>query len=669
MTYKQFKRFSLDQKNEREVLDLAITRAYQASGGELNAFNAGSPLVTLLESLTSAHLEFLFWLNSLPEAMVLTFLAEALNANRSTGSKSQTTIQITLTKVLSNTFIIKEGTKVFSSLDNEIVYLLDDDLVIPAGGTIGFGLASAEILGPSTAVQANELTFLAENFAYVESVTNPAASTIGASTETLEQVRDRVQTLMSQVTPVSIQDWLNVMALYFPNKASNAKVEEGVLYLFIEDYSVNSTFETYVNTKITALQKALIAPFEKALLQITIGSKLEFNDEQCLQITRLISENLKTFANRLIQPADIYNNFANNFLGPNEDVDQFDVLYYYPELNPFTTQSIELAPYDFIGGQVLRDFSNNYFVVNTSFNIVASALDEAALNYLEYHPVYTSLGPGNYSAGDIVLVSGTYYLITQSGAFNPFSTSNWTVLPTPLTWANDLALSPSDFLIESSPVPGISHGFIPAITYTAASPLSDNWAPISPVQVLEGASISPGQYWALVGLEEVIYLNNTLVNYTVNSATAAIDQAIVNVVAKPELYSSLTRKSKYQIGQVTPDNNQIIVTSTGATANIPTGLGLPLNNSAIPKYGTLLKSGGQIFEVIESFVPTTLDTVDTLLTAGFIKKAYQIYDDFDYLRANTNIPYYFDVEFIYFNNTQNSKIVKKDGANYVITSL
>jgi hypothetical protein len=668
MSYKQFKRFSLDPRNEREVLDLAITKAYQSSGGELNAFNAGSPLVTVLESLTSAHMEFLFWLNSLPEAMTLTFLAEALNANRNYGTKCQVNIQITLTQALSNNFILKQGTKIYSENNNNVFYNTESDLIITPGSTVGFVLASANEIGTDFIVQANELTVLGENFSYVLSVTNLASSTIGLNAETLEQVRDRVQTLMSQLTPVSKQDWLNVINLYFPNKAAECLIKDGILYLYIQDYSLNNTFETFVNKNITALQKSIIAPFKKATLQITIESSLNFDNNACIEITQDISRNLITFINKPLQPIDIYNNFANNFL-TDKDVTNFDVLYYYEGLDPLLAQSIELQPFDFVGGQVIKDFNNNYYIINNSFNIVASPFDEAALGYLEYHPIYTTLGPGNYSSGDIVLVSNSYYLITSSGAFNPLNTSNWQLLPNPILWTNNLNLTSTDFIKKSGLIPGIDHGFIPLISYTTADDMPNNWASIFPTVVTEGASIAPGGYWSLLGLESVLYQNNTASNYVVEYSTAFLNQALVNILQKPDSnYSSLSRKSRFKIGQITEDNNKIIVDSKGATANIPTGLSLPINNTSIERFGTLIKNNDSIYEVIESFIPTLTDTINTLLASGFIKKAYKIYDDFEYLISSFSEPYYFDIELIYFKQ-QESKIVKKDGNNYIVVDL
>jgi hypothetical protein len=669
MAYQQFRRFSLDPKNEREVLDLAINRAYQASGGTLNAFNAGSPLVTVLESLTSVHMEFLFWLNSLPEAMILTYMAEVLNSNRNLGSKCQATIQITLTKPLGSSFLLKAGTKVFSSSDSDIAYLFDNDLVIPAGSVTGFVLASSESLGPSSAVGPNELTELLENFSYVQSVTNLASSTIGSNPETLEEVRDRVQTLMSQQTPVSIQDWLNVCELYFPGKASNAKIEDGILYLYVQDYVVNTTFETYVNQKITALQKAIIAPFERADLQITITSTLDFDNQQCIEIAQEISRDLLNYTNRQLQPIDIYNNIANEFLDYDRDLDKFEVLYYYKGLAPNSLQTIELQPYDFVGGQVLKDFSNQYFVVNNDFNVVSNAFDDAGLGYLEYHPVYLTLGPGDYSTGDVVLVLGQYYLVTSSGAFNPTNTTNWVLLPAPQTWTNNLSLTTADFLLEPSANPGLGHGFIPVISYTTAQVMSTNWASISPSVVSSGASVAPNQYWSLLGFEEVIYLNNTTSNYVVNPATAPIDQLVVEVYRLPSpLYSTLTRKSKYQIGQIVDNNNKIVTNSLGNTTNIPTGLVIT-GSSPSPQYGTFIKDFNNVYEVIESFIPSPSDTINTLLAGGFIKKAYEVYGDFDYLvPASRVVPYYFDIELVYFQQ-QNSKVVKKTGSTYTVVDL
>ena len=57
---------SIDPRNEAAIVQAASQKVYQASNQTLNDFSAGNPLATLLEGLSFAQGEFLFWANQLP---------------------------------------------------------------------------------------------------------------------------------------------------------------------------------------------------------------------------------------------------------------------------------------------------------------------------------------------------------------------------------------------------------------------------------------------------------------------------------------------------------------------------------------------------------------------------------------------------------------------------
>lgn len=656
MRYGTFQRFSLDPKNEGEVLELAITRAFQASSGKLNAFNAGSPLVVLLESLVYTQMEWLFWLNSVPEAMVLAYMSEVLGAGRDYGSKAEATVQITLTRPLTSTFILNAGTTIYSNQNSNISYELVNNFTIEPGLITGFALVRASEPGISFQVTANELTVIAENFAYLKEITNPALSAIGSDFESLAETAERVQALMSQTTPVSALDWLNVIEQVFPGKLAEVKNSEGVLYLYIQDYVQNLTFEAYCQTVKGLLQTIEIAPYRQALLQLRIKPEVPLDAEDCLAITKDINQYLAK--SKPLQPIDLYKVVVDT--KPNINLAEFDVLYYYQGIEPKLTKGIQFQPFDFVGGQLLKElFTNAYYLVNASFNAVLSPFDEAELGYLSYHPVYTNLGPGVYSVGDVVKIGLNYYLINSSGNFDPATTTNWTILSTPIAWSNSLAVVTTDFLLAPSNLPGYSHGFIPQFSYTTADSVNSNLSPITPLAKISGQSVAPGEYFYITGYDQVVYYNNLAVNYAISLPVTGVNQ--VDIQQKPNAaYSKLSRRSKFTIGNITADNNFIYISSVGNKTPIPTGFVVPASvQYPEPQYGTFIIENETVYEVLEAFIPNSSDTIQSLLTAGVIKKAYRKYSEFENIEPTFFTPFYFSVEFVLFDQEKDI-VVSRD---------
>jgi hypothetical protein len=661
MEYGTFKRFSLDPQNEQEVLEQAITRAYQSSGGELNAFNAGSPLVVLLESLVYSQMEWLFWLNSMPEAMTLTYISEVLGAGRNYGTKARATVEITLTQPLTTQFVLKAGTAVYSKNNNSVYFELATDCVIPPGQIVGYVSADAAEVGSNYQVAADELTVIAENFAYLKTVTNPSVSTLGSDFESLVDVAGRVQTLMSQTTPVSTLDWLNIIEGVYPNALAEVQSYDGVLYLYIQNYVLEPVFEAYCQSVKGLLQAIEIKPYKKALLQLRIEPTQPLSSELCLDITQYLSQ----FLNKAkpLQAIDLYRALSDKI--SNADLQSFDVLYYYTGIEPESSLGIALQPFDFVGGQLLKEhFTNDYYLVNSSFNTVMSEFDEAELGYLSYHPVYTSLGPGNYSGGDIVKIGPLYYLITTSGSFDPLTTTNWIVLANPISWANSLAVGPSDFILQASQILGLSHGFIPAFSYTTAADVNNYLTQITPLAKIIGQAAAPGEYFYRVGFNQIIYYNNLAINYILDPLTLDTVSQVV-ILEKPNpLYSKLSRRSKFTIGHLTPDANYIYNSSQGNKVAIPTGLTVPNLSYPEPQYGTFISEAGSTYEVLEPFIPLANDTVQSLLTAKVIKKAYRKYDDFEVISTQFYEPFYFDIEFVLFDQEPDIVVSKSSSGTY-----
>lgn len=680
MSYNALRTVELDPKNEGEVLELALIRAYQSSNGLLSDFTPGSPLVAVLESLVYSHMEFLYWLNNLPDALITTYLSKALGAGINTGGYCLATISVTLTTVLNSPFILPAGSRVVSNRDTAITYLTTTTLTIPSGSTSGAVTVIAEGLGPNWAVGANELTTLSQSFAFLSSVTNSAASSVGDQPETLEEAQLRIQSLMSQKSPSSEEDWVNVVNVYFPNKAVNLELEPNspVLSIFIEDYdplSISAVqFNDYINLHKTLLQPVNVVPYYVARLNITITHTTQTPvPEECLNIASAISEFLRSFNlgtnNIAPQPVDIYKLYSSAF--DSENLENFQVYYYDVGINTSIVDE-PFSVYGYNASELVRDTSGNYFSVTTNFEVVNSPFDEAELGYLTYAPVYESLSSGYFPAGSIVLSAGTYYLMTSTAVFIPASPLDYaTALSAPTGWNFGTSYPIGSFIKVASTSSDYSHGFIANISYTSASDWTTNLTPTTIPSKLLGNTANIGEYWYLQGNPLVVFRNDTASVYTVNNATLGT-QTVVPIKAEPTstaINHYLRYHSKYRVGTFTTDGNYVIISPLGERLPIVSGLQVDdLISSQNDPYGSLISLTREVYEVLTPFIPLVTDTVPDLYLAGAIGKAHKLYDDFDFLTVNSFSPYLFDYGEIYFKRTlanDTEKRVKKSDSNVV----
>jgi hypothetical protein len=131
-------------------------------------------------------------------------------------------------------------------------------------------------------------------------------------------------------------------------------------------------------------------------------------------------------------------------------------------------------------------------------------------------------------------------------------------------------------------------------------------------------------------------------------------------------FSHLTRYSRYRVGQITEDQNYIIIDSLGNRQPIPTGVALPGTIEYQLDFGALIEDAGVVYEVVEAFIPLSTDTIATLLQNGYIRRAYRRYDDFEVLNYTAYKPSYFDINTVKFIQPNPLTVTKAVGGAYSV---
>lgn len=202
----------LDPNNEEGLLRAASSKVYEASGGTLNDFSSGSPIRALLEGQVFAQSEFLNWLNTLPEAILVEWIGPFLGAMRAMGSPSSTTLVFRITP-RSTTFSIPAGYTYNTQIEGEesLSFVLTEEVLIPPGSILGSGEAECILIGQEGNVPANSITKINEPLSGLVSVTNPEPAVGGSDMETLNEVKERFFRQIRRRIPVSPDDWVDLV--------------------------------------------------------------------------------------------------------------------------------------------------------------------------------------------------------------------------------------------------------------------------------------------------------------------------------------------------------------------------------------------------------------------------------------------------------------------------
>lgn len=201
---------SIDPRNEAQLVQAASQRVYFASNQTLNDFSSGNPLAALLEGQVFAQGEFLFWLNQLPQKLLIEWIGPFLGAMRRLGTASIARLVLTISP--SNVPVTVPSGSVFTTNPNvtggEVFnFVTTEAYTFPPGETVLYVSVYSEFVGILNNVPANSIVGSSTVNVAGLSATNPQPATGGSDVETYQEVQERFFTLIRRKNPVSSQDW------------------------------------------------------------------------------------------------------------------------------------------------------------------------------------------------------------------------------------------------------------------------------------------------------------------------------------------------------------------------------------------------------------------------------------------------------------------------------
>lgn len=201
---------SIDPRNEAQLVQAASQRVYLASNQTLNDFSSGNPLAALLEGQVFAQGEFLFWLNQLPQKLLLEWIGPFLGAMRRLGTAS--IARLVLTIPASDVPVTVPSGSTFTTDPNitggEVFnFVTTEAHTFPPGETVLYVPVYSEFVGTIYNVPANSIVGSSAINVEGLSSNNPQPATGGSDVETYQEVQERFFTLIRRKNPVSSQDW------------------------------------------------------------------------------------------------------------------------------------------------------------------------------------------------------------------------------------------------------------------------------------------------------------------------------------------------------------------------------------------------------------------------------------------------------------------------------
>lgn len=201
---------SIDPRNEASLAQRAAQVVYEASNQTLNDFSAGNPLAALLEGQAFAQGEFLFWANQLPEKILLEWIGPFLGAMRRLGTPATARILVSIAPQNTSTTIPSGSiftTNAQLTGGESFEFISYEDIVIPAGETLGAVPVYSKFVGSAYNVPENSIVASSTLNSSQLTVTNPAPAVGGSDVETYREVQERFFTLIRRRNPVSETDW------------------------------------------------------------------------------------------------------------------------------------------------------------------------------------------------------------------------------------------------------------------------------------------------------------------------------------------------------------------------------------------------------------------------------------------------------------------------------
>lgn len=174
----------LDPRVEQEIVEQALVRVFNASAGTVNDFSSSSVARVLIEGLSFAASELLYYVNRLPLSLVLQFLRVS-GVERRLGTAAIANITFTLTQALATPFTVPQGFQV-SDASGKYVFTTDALLTLPAGATSGVVSATAAALGTAYNLPAFTIDRFSQPLTFLSTAINLEPATGGGNEESVD---------------------------------------------------------------------------------------------------------------------------------------------------------------------------------------------------------------------------------------------------------------------------------------------------------------------------------------------------------------------------------------------------------------------------------------------------------------------------------------------------
>lgn len=235
----------LDPRNDEELLEQCKARILELTEGVVNDFRIGSPLLVLLETMILVCAETLWFLNMLPEALAIeVFRLSGISRDLGTPARGKLTFLLSASRL--TPFVVYQGYSVIHQAADQTstTYVTTQELIIPAGDTVGTVDAVCSTVGSVYNIQPLAIFQSQTGLSGVQQVYNPEAFQGGTDLEPIEATIERAsRVLRTRNILVSISDYearavelLGGRALCVPLLSSD-KVQEkpGQVHLFLCD--------------------------------------------------------------------------------------------------------------------------------------------------------------------------------------------------------------------------------------------------------------------------------------------------------------------------------------------------------------------------------------------------------------------------------------------------
>lgn len=200
----------IDRRNGPELIQSALRKVYEASGGQLNDFSPGSPIMALIEGQVFAQEELLQFANQFPESVLMEWIGPFVGAQRRLGSGALVELTFTI-KPTDQDFVIFSGfqvqTQPFEENRPSVVFVTNERLTIAQGQTTGKVNATSLLRSVRSNVPAHTITKTISPLTGIVSVDNQNAAVGGQNPELTSEVKERIFSLIHRKNPVSQEDW------------------------------------------------------------------------------------------------------------------------------------------------------------------------------------------------------------------------------------------------------------------------------------------------------------------------------------------------------------------------------------------------------------------------------------------------------------------------------